>query len=842
MRAAVYRFRSELRTRWVARAALAVTVGVVAAAVLVCAAGARRTGSAHDRFAERSNAYDIGVATTCGPNAATPNAATPTAAEPPAPQRTCHDELARLPSVADAATIGLVHAYVETRAGVSIQLDASDPCFSGPGEVSLLAALPGRFGRALNRRQFVAGRDVDPTRPDEVVISRATATRLGLHPGDGLRIRLFGVEGCEDDPARWSRPIDVRITGVQLSPGEIQPPSGAYSQFVEVTPAFLRAVKARPEPYLTVRLRPGATAAQFEREAKRAGFATDVVVEATANANAVENAIRPNAVSLALLAALTGLGAAAIFGTVLARHAVDEASDDGLLAALGMTRRQRIALGALRGGSIGAGAAVVAVVIAVAASPAMPIGVARQIEVHPGIAVDLVPLGIGAALLIAFTVVVTAFATVQLSGASADGGRVPRGFMTKTITRTRLSLTAMLGARFALRRGSGSAAVPVVSTFGGLVVAIAAIMGALTFSAGLVHLRETPALIGWNWDLIVALSEDVVDSETTAAEAHDRVRKASTDSDLIDAFTRGILWSPFPQGRDLQLGPERIQSAGFLAFDGGGPITPSIIAGRAPTTAREILLGTETLRALGLHIGDEVDAFGQDGTWEQPGAETSARMRIVGTGVIPVADQFGHGAAMTIDGAASLNSTVLGEAYFLRVAPGTDHDAVLAALRRAFPGAPDDAILAFGAGDAPDPLFKLEGIDSVPALFALLTTLMGAAVLAHVLLVGTRAHRRDLAVLRALGLSPGQTMRTVTWEAVLYVLVAAAVGTPLGIVAGRLAWRAYALGIDVVPEPVTPWAACAATATGALALAVLLALLPAWRAAHTRSAAVLRAD
>jgi ABC-type antimicrobial peptide transport system permease subunit len=119
---------------------------------------------------------------------------------------------------------------------------------------------------------------------------------------------------------------------------------------------------------------------------------------------------------------------------------------------------------------------------------------------------------------------------------------------------------------------------------------------------------------------------------------------------------------------------------------------------------------------------------------------------------------------------------------------------------------------------------------------------MGAAVLVHVVLVATHARRRDLAILRALGLSRRQTTQTVVWQAVVYASVAIVIGSPLGIVAGRLAWRAYALGIDVVPAPVTPWARCAATAAGALALAIVLALPARRAAAPGRTATVLRAD
>ena len=105
----------------------------------------------------------------------------------------------------------------------------------------------------------------------------------------------------------------------------------------------------------------------------------------------------------------------------------------------------------------------------------------------------------------------------------------------------------------------------------------------------------------------------------------------------------GTVWSQFPQGRDLQLGPDRMNVGGFVAFDGTARVGPSVISGRKPVAWDEILLGPRTLASLGLHVGDRVDAVGQAGTWEKPGAETSIRMRIVGTGLAPMTESLGRG-------------------------------------------------------------------------------------------------------------------------------------------------------------------------------------------------------
>ncbi|MCU1429294.1 MAG: hypothetical protein JWL83_3294 [Actinomycetia bacterium] len=836
MGAAGYRFRSELRTRWVARTALAVLIGIVAATVLVFAAGSRRTGSAHGRFVGVSNGYDIAVGTFCRPMVLTTEVPSD-----PALQDSCHDTLARLPSVATAATVGELDARIETLDGRSVQPDSADECYSCPGDVGLLSADSSTFGRSLNHRRFVAGRDANAGRADEVVLSQATATRMHLGPGDRLSVRLFGNNGCTD-PSTWGQPIVVRIVGVQLSPGEVRPPSGLYLQSLEVTKAFVHATGAQLNPYLAVRLRSAATVADFKEQAKRVGDPVQVVADAAANGAAVGDAIRPNQVSLALLALLTGLAAAAIFGQVIARQAVHESNDDVVLAALGMGRRDRLALSALRGTVLGVVAAGVAVGLAIAASPIMPMGIARRIEPHRGFAFDFTTYGAGALVVVVFIVLVTGLATLRLPTVRAGQERTEHAALSHVAARARLSLSAVLGARYALRRGAGTTAVPVISSFGSLTIAVAAIIGALTFSASLAHLRATPSLVGWNWDLVVTLPQDEAFGPMSDAESRERVRRAFEHDAQVVGYTPGMIWAPFPQGRPLEIGRTRVQVSGFLALDGKGPIRPSVIDGREPTAADEIVLGPETLAAVGAHIGDDIGVFGQAGPWDKPGKETSAHMRVVGTAVVPMAEQLGMGAVLTTAGAAKLNSLAQDQAYFIRLAPGTDVDTVLSTFRHAFPEARPDSMSLFGYGGGADPLLKLDTIESVPSVFALVIALMGIAVLAHVLMVAASAQRRDFAILRALGFSRAQTARTIAWQATIYALVAVAVGSPIGFFAGRLAWQAYARGLDVVPDSAMSWSTWAITAAGMLLLAALVAVPAAGRVIRTRSATVLHAD
>jgi ABC-type lipoprotein release transport system permease subunit len=811
---------------------LGVLIGLVAAAVMGCAAGARRTASAHDRFRAAQRAFDVAVWSPCR---SAPGGLDPSIA----PRSGCHHELAQLPAVDAAATVGILDARIETLDGRSVQPDPVDACYSDQGAVGLLSAGSGSFGRSLDRRRFVAGRDADPAAADEVVLSEATAARLRLGPGDRLVVRLYGDQGCADDPASWGPRVVVRVVGVELSPGEVRPPSGFYLQSVEVTPAFVRVTSAPFRPYLAVRLRPDATIADFRRQAMQIGAPVQVAADATANAAAVEDAIRPTATALGILAALVAIAGVAIFGPVLRRQAEIDAADDATLVALGAGRRDLIGLSALRGCSIAVIAAGVALVAGVALSLAMPIGIARTVELHRGVAVDWSVFGVGIVLTIGFIVVVTVFGARR---AASPRNASPAGVSRRLLVgASRLSIPAAVGVRLATRRRVGDAGVPVVSGFASLTVALAAIVGAFTFAASLTHLRNTPALVGWNWDIAITLPQDPTFTPAVAAQSRGRVRRAFAHDARVVGYSAGLIYAPFPLGSVLELGADHLEVPSLLALDEQATVAPSVIAGRAPRADDEIALGAGTLATLRAHLGDTVAAFGRAGTDEQPGGPTSSRMRIVGTVVIPNADQLGHGAALTLSGIARLNSSAADQLYVIRLSNPSDIDAAVRTFRAAFSESPPESMEVVG-DTGPSPLLQLDAIEATPWIFLLLTVAMGIAVLAHLLIVGTRAQRHDLAVLRALGFSRSQVARTARYHAMTYALVAVTLGTPLGIAIGRSAWRIYARGLDVIPVAEIPLHGLALTAFGAFALATIIAVPTGIQAARMNTAAVLRTE
>jgi putative ABC transport system permease protein len=96
--------------------------------------------------------------------------------------------------------------------------------------------------------------------------------------------------------------------------------------------------------------------------------------------------------------------------------------------------------------------------------------------------------------------------------------------------------------------------------------------------------------------------------------------------------------------------------------------------------------------------------------------------------------------------------------------------------------------------------------------------------------------------LRALGFNRRQVAETLASEATALSLVAIVLGLPLGIALGRWGWRTVADRLGLVSPSVVPLLATAGAAALLLAVANVVAAVPARRAMRVRPAEALRAE
>jgi ABC-type antimicrobial peptide transport system permease subunit len=192
-------------------------------------------------------------------------------------------------------------------------------------------------------------------------------------------------------------------------------------------------------------------------------------------------------------------------------------------------------------------------------------------------------------------------------------------------------------------------------------------------------------------------------------------------------------------------------------------------------------------------------------------------------------------------------STVTGpNAYFIRTRDGDDSPAALRSLQKISHtiNATNDDQPSGGAVSVLRPAEILDSgsIELIPTVLGAALALGAVVALMLTLLASVRRRRRDLALLKTLGLSGRQLAMVVAWQSSVAVAIGAIVGVPLGIVAGRVLWDLFAGEIHAVPAPSVPGLSIVVVVAAALILANVVAAIPGRIAARTPTALMLRAE
>jgi ABC-type lipoprotein release transport system permease subunit len=129
-----------------------------------------------------------------------------------------------------------------------------------------------------------------------------------------------------------------------------------------------------------------------------------------------------------------------------------------------------------------------------------------------------------------------------------------------------------------------------------------------------------------------------------------------------------------------------------------------------------------------------------------------------------------------------------------------------------------------------------------PLIFGAMLAVFGAATLFHLLVVSVAQRRREVALLKVVGFVNGQVASTMAWQATTLAVVGIVIGVPLGVMAGRAIWQAFANNLGAVPVSIVPvWLICLLVA-GVLLLADLIAVVPALAAIRSKPRDFLRAS
>lgn len=795
--------RLEVRRRWRSLLVLTLLIAFAAGTVLTAVAGARRGASAADRLLAVTLPAQFGVV----------------------PEEPGFDwDLVRaMPEVEAVAPV--------LAGGFAIEgIPAADDAAWGP-------PADGQVLTTVERPVVLDGRLPDPSRADEAVVTSRFEESYGVGVGDTVTIRLYTPESMDavnagdlaiepDGPRIPTRIVGVvrsfELTETPGSPGGLLPSPGLFAEYR----ANLLGATETGSLYSFVRLTDGeAGLADFKAGLAEITGRTDIVVWPYVEAH--RQAQRTLAFEAAFLLAF-GLAAlaAAVFvvGQAVARYTAAAVADLQVLRSIGMTPRHVVvtagcgpALCALVGASIGTSAAVVA-------SRWMPLGAASAMEPAPGVDADWLVLGVGWLVTVA-SVVAGGTLAGWLAQAAARTHRPSayRSSVARWAARWGLPLPIVVGTRLALEPGRGRNAVPVRPALVGAVVGVIGVMAAFTFAAGIAEAAGNPARAGQTHQLEAVFGFEGQDT-VPSAEVLARWEQDPDVTGLTDCLV------------GVAVAEEIQRTLNVFAYDPvGQPVEIVLTGGRMPAGPSEVVLGPYTARILDARVGSVVRLGGPRDTTDYT---------VTGLGFVPEAENnyYQDGGWMTPDGYDRIFDGFTVHVAYVAVRPGADQEAVISRLAAA-------AALSDGGADLPVQRARqtvydqeIEEVKALPVALAGFLAVLAAGAVGHALATGVRRRRHDLAVLRALGMTPGQCRGAVMTQATVLALAGLAIGVPLGVAIGRTLWRVVADYTPLAYEPPVAGIALAVVGPLTILVAVALATLPGRRAARLRVSRILRAE
>lgn len=657
-----------------------------------------------------------------------------------------------------------------------------------PVELRATPAMP-VIGRLLMQQ----GRWLTPSDPAGVVLEASLARAVRARPGQSLVID--GLDGSS---------VRVRVLGLADTSDQ-----GLYP---DQTPGLIWARPALIHRVEPVRRHTGEVVGLRLADPSATGFVVQQAVTALGSGavasvstwrQAEESMARGDPLLGLLLAVfgLVALGAALLaIGNAAGGRVLVQLRDLAMLKTLGFTPRQLVGMllaehAAL--GLAGIGAGLVAGRLLLPARPA-----STPLSMLPAGWIAIGAAGTEAAVLLATAL--PAARAARLGPVAAVRPPVPAGRLSRlarAAMATRLPPAVVLGARVAFTRR-----LPALLTIGGLALPMMMIVIGLGCWSTLDSVQREPAGIGLAAALTVSPGE-LSRARAARLVAHDRqlaaVYPAVQVSALLPGETSAIT--------TLGMGTSR------------RPYPFRVAAGRLYHAPGEAVASQGLLAAAHLRVGEYI---------RMPVGGVPVIFHIVGRIIEP--EYGGQVLAYGIDTLSQAGAAAPMPSWSAVLRPGVSAGAALTHLLRLSGGRLDVTETANPASDLGMVRVLLSGLFLVLALVGLTSLFTASAV-------RLRDHRRDVAVLRAMGLTPGQVVAALAIStgvlAVLAILAGAAAGLALSSRLINAGGQAYGIGSGIASPP-QAGAVLAAVAV-AIAVTTLAAVLPARRAARLPVATLL---
>ncbi len=810
-----FRFRRTFRQRLGGYLALAVLVGLVGGLALASVTAARRTQSSFPTFLRSTNPSDMDIDVgTYDP--------------------------ALIAKIAHLPQVIALKSYVALNV-VPINRDGQ-PDFSNPFVNQEAAGSVNGLYFNQDKITIVEGRRANPTRADEVVVSRYSAQLFGLRVGQSVTLGIFSnaaITGAGVPTGLPMRRITVHIVGIGVFNDEVIQDDTDRIPRALFTPALTDTLTKCCVSYAWsgLQLRGGASSVPaVEREYLHLLPAGDPYYYHVTSIVEMQGqeAVKPESIALGVFGLIAGIAALFIGAQAIARQIRLSSEDRNVLRFLGASQ-----LTTSLDGLIGIVATLLvgtalAVGIAVILSPFELFGPVRSIVTSPGFSVDWTVLGLGALALLVGLVGLTAFFAYRETGSRvARFERSPvrrHPVVSRAAASSWVSTPALTGVRFALDPGRGRTSVPVRSAILGAILAVIVTVAALVFGSSLNTLVNTPRLYGWNWNYAIEANAGYGDVPEPLAG-----HLLAQDSSV--AATSGVYFETFAFDG---------QGVPVLGMTPGATVQPPLLAGHGLEGPNQVVLGPETLALLHQRIG---------GTVSVRYTTHVTKLRIVGVATMP-AIGIGHGLHLSLGVGAVIDyrlipatarniqgaSTTGPNMVLVRFTRGSDPTQALHALNRVVSQISDHGSDLIVPIQHPAQIVNYRSMGSTPAVMAGGLAVGAFAALGLTLVASVRRRRRDLALFKTFGFTRRQLASTVAWQASVTAVIGIVLGIPVGIIAGRALWDLFAREFYAIADPTVPVLGVVFLGLGALVLANVAALLPGHHAATTPTGLVLRAE
>jgi hypothetical protein len=800
-----------MRARWRTVLIVGVLTGVVAGIGLATLAGARRTDTLFDRHLAASAASDVEI-------------------DPGLPTAEVDRAMRSMPEVAGATYWAVISAFLLDDEG------RIDPNTLGP----LALTTDGRYVDQ-DRVGLHAGRHLDPTRPDEVMVNEFAADVLGVGVGASFELGLVPSDAdgapIQDTPTHQDT---VRVVGIMAPPDEVVGSELDRVPKMFVSPAFGDVLDSFDPAYVGfawygLRLREGEAdvgpvVARWQglAEAHNAALPDGhdeseewlTFVRRTADlTRTADRGVRPMVAALATFGGLVLFGALVLLMQGLARIVRQGHDDTRTAQVLGLTSGDATISELAVPAAVVIVAAVIAVGVAVVVSSWFPAGPYQVLEPDPGVDVDLTTLLAGVVVLMVPPLLTSAVVARRQSRRDVLDRRPAPARASTTVARLAqggASPPLVSAVRFTVESGRGRTYVPTRLVLVSSVVTVALLIATLVFGENLSSLSRDPERFGWAGDGLVMMDGGYGRIDPDVAVPWLATRGELDGWRLVGADRVVVNGREAP---GLVYGPDDGTGAGLV---------PVLVSGRSPLRAGEVVLGRQTLKELGAEVGDEV-TLGEGDRSRTASVTGSAVFPELGP-VLAIRTRLDDGVwAHPDDADAFASLSAYGWPYnalLVDLAEGATVGAVAAAV--------EDSPIAYSGG-AVDSYGVLEPAEvesaasagRVQAALVAVVAVVAVLSLFLTLVAVVRRRRRDLSILSALGFTPRQLRITFVLQGLLFGLAGVLLGTPLGIVLGRVLWVTFAGTLGVVTDPTMSWSVIAVVAAAVVAIGVLGSIPPA---------------